>query len=276
MALDVRAVFVDLDDTFLAPDKSIPVANLALLDELERRGIELVPCTGRHPDGVPEALRTHPVARHIVASNGGIVRDVRAGEDIYVAEIPSERVASFYRQIEGERIAFDAFADGKAYSERARTYVYDEAQMTDGLRAYIRESRTFVDCTIPELLGEVGPVTKVSLWFADEAGAAAIDRAVAAAPDLYYVQTSASNYETMSTRATKGRALTWLAEHMGWPIEQTVAFGDNFNDVSMIEAAGVAVVMENGEEAVKAMTSHIAPPAAEGGVARYLLELLGE
>lgn len=272
--MDLRALFVDLDDTFLAPDKSIPAANLALLDELERRGVELVPCTGRHPDGVPEALRTHPVVRHIVASNGGIVRDMRAGEDIYVAAIPTEVVASFYGRLEGERIAFDAFADGKAYAERRRMHVYDEAEMTDGLRGYIKESRTFVDRSIPELLGEVGPVTKVSLFFADEAGAAAIDRAVAAEPELYYVQTSASNYETMSRRATKGRALEWLAVHMGWPIEQTAAFGDNYNDVSMLEVAGVPVVMENGEPEVKAMTSHIAPPAADGGVAQYALRLL--
>ena len=271
---DVRAVFVDLDDTFLAPDKSIPAQNRALMDELYKRDIELIPCTGRHVGGVPEAMRTHPCVRHVVASNGGIVHDLRAGRDLRVVAIPQDKVIDIYQRLAPHPIVFDAFADGKAYSELARKPLFDQIDVPEGLRAYLKAGRTFVDTTIPQLLPGVGPVTKLSLFFVDAAGAQAIDEAVAASGDLYYVQTSAANYETMHCEATKGSALAWLAKAMGWDIAQTVAFGDNNNDVSMIEAAGDGVVMENGEPSVKALADHIAPPAAAGGVALYLTEKL--
>lgn len=271
---EIRAVFVDLDDTFLAPDKSIPPANLALMDELYKRGIELVPCTGRHVGGVPEAMRTHPCVRHVVASNGGIVYDQLAGRDVRVVSIPRSTVEALYGQLRTLPLVFDVFADGRAYSEQVRKHLFDQIDVPEGLRTYLKTGRTFVDLTIPELLPSVGPVTKLSLFFVDLAGATAIMRAVEAAGELYYVQTSAACYESMHVEATKGAALTWLAAHRGWDLSQTIAFGDNNNDVSMIEAAGIGVVMENGEPQVKALTTHVAPPAKDGGVALYLRGLL--
>jgi len=273
-ASDIRAVFVDLDDTFLAPDKSIPQANLALMDELADRGIELVPCTGRHVGGVPEPMRAHRCVRHVVASNGGIVHDLRAGRDLHVVGIERAQIEDLYRQMAPHSIIFDAFADGFAYTEATRFHLFDQIDVPDGLRAYLKAGRTRVECTIPELLPHVGPVTKLSLFFVGEQAARVCRDAIACHPDLYYVQTSAANYETMDRRATKGEALRWLSDHMGWDIAGTVAFGDNNNDVTMIEAAGDGVVMENGEPQVKAIADHIAPPAVDGGVALYLQRLL--
>lgn len=266
----LRAVFVDLDDTFLAPDKSIPAANVQLMDELARRGIELVPCTGRHVGGVPEQMRAHPCVKHVVASNGGIVHDLCRGEDIRVVDIPHRTVLDLYHGLRALPIIFDAFADGKAYSEQARKYLFDQIDVPEGLRRYLKEGRTFLEGTVDDWLEGVGPVTKLSLFFVGQKGACAIRTLVNADPSLYYVQTSAANYETMNVGATKGAALTWLSAHEGWPLSEVVAFGDNNNDVTMIEAAGDGVVMQNGEPQVKDLADHIAPPAAAGGVALYL------
>lgn len=272
---DVRGVFVDLDDTFLAPDKSIPAANLALMDRLAEQGIELVPCTGRHVGGVPAAMREHPCVRYVVASNGGIVHDLRAGCDLRVVDIPRQDIVALYGLLCDQPIVFDAFADGRAYTERARFHRFDQIEVPEGLRGYLKAGRTPVDTTIPELLATIGPVTKLSIFFVGDKAARACREAIGSFPNLYHVQTSASCYETMDRRATKGNALVWLANRQGWDIAQTVAFGDNNNDVSMIEAAGDGVVMENGEPQVKALADHLAPPAAEGGVARYLTAHFG-
>ena len=274
MAADIRAVFVDLDDTFLAPDKSIPPANMALMDELAKRDIELVPCTGRHVGGVPAQMREHECVRHVIASNGGIVHDLREGCDLRVLGIPTADVVALYGRLQDKPIIVDAFADGRAYTERARFHLFDQIDVPEGLRAYLKAGRTPVDMAIPQLLPTVGPVTKLSIFFVDEAGAQACREAIGAFPNLYYVQTSAANYETMDAGATKGNALTWLCSHMGWDVSQTVAFGDNNNDVTMIEAAGDGVAMENGEPQVKALANHIAPVAKDGGVALYLQKLL--
>ena len=99
MSRVLRAAFVDLDDTFLAPDKSIPQPNLALMDELERWGIELVPCTGRHVGGVPRAMLDHPCVHHVVASNGGIVHDLDAHADLRVVGMDHQQILSLYDEL---------------------------------------------------------------------------------------------------------------------------------------------------------------------------------
>jgi Cof subfamily protein (haloacid dehalogenase superfamily) len=270
----IKAVFVDLDDTFLAPDKSIPEANLALMDQLAERGIELVPCSGRHALGVPKEMREHPSVHYVITSNGGAIHSLDEDRDIFVCDISHEMVEAMYERLSPLPIIFDAFANDHAYSEQARKHLFDQIDVPEGLRAYLKAGRTFVDTTIPELLPSLGPVTKLSLFFVDSVGADAIDKAVRELGGMHYVQTSASNYEVMNEHATKGAALTWLAQHMGWDISQTVAFGDNNNDVTMLEAAGDGVAMQNGTESAKVAANHIAPPAKDGGVAQYMQALL--
>jgi Cof subfamily protein (haloacid dehalogenase superfamily) len=265
-----RAVFVDLDDTFLAPDKSIPPANLALMDELAARGIALVPCTGRHVQGVPADMRTHPSVRYVVACNGAVVHDLRCTCDILQVGIDKDLIRSLYGLVPSDTCIFDVFADGHAYTEQMRFHLFDQIDVDEGLRGYLKAGRTPQPRRIPDLLAHIGPVTKLTFFFVDETAAAAIRAGIARFPQLQYVQTSPATYEATDLAATKGTGLAWLCEHKGWPLSSIVAFGDNYNDTSMLEVAGDGVCMANGEPDIQAIADHIAPPAAEGGVARYL------
>ena len=65
----------------------------------------------------------------------------------------------------------------------------------------------------------------------------------------------------------KGEALKFLAEHYNIPIENTVAVGDNLNDLPMILAAGTGVAVENAVEEFKKHADDICPSCDDGGVA---------
>ena len=73
---------------------------------------------------------------------------------------------------------------------------------------------------------------------------------------------------------TKGAGLDFLAEHMGFTRDETVAFGDGENDVELVEWAGYGVAVENAHERVKAVADWIAPSAQEEGVAQVIEALL--
>ena len=75
------------------------------------------------------------------------------------------------------------------------------------------------------------------------------------------------NVEINQSLANKGEALSALAEHLGISIEQTVAFGDGLNDLSMIRKAGIGIAMKNGVEETKAAADWMAPSCDEDGVA---------
>ena len=71
----------------------------------------------------------------------------------------------------------------------------------------------------------------------------------------------------------KAQSLKRLLELTGMGTEDMMAFGDGYNDKSMIMLAGFGVAMANGQPAVKAVADYVAPSNEEDGVA-YVVEKL--
>ena len=74
-----------------------------------------------------------------------------------------------------------------------------------------------------------------------------------------YVHRDFSLIDVTAPSATKGRALAWRADQLGLTRDEVMAVGDNFNDLEMLEFAGLPVVMANSVAGLKergwAMTS---------------------
>lgn len=93
---------------------------------------------------------------------------------------------------------------------------------------------------------------------------------------LSVTHSSRRNVEIMAAGVDKGSALKWLAGALGVPMACCMAFGDNMNDLDMLNAAGWSVAMGNGDDALKRSARIIAPADVDDGVARviesYVLE----
>jgi len=70
--------------------------------------------------------------------------------------------------------------------------------------------------------------------------------------------------------------LRYLTQTLGIKMEDTIAFGDNHNDIGMLKAAGTGIAMENSPEEVKAIADFIAPSNIDGGVIKYLKSHIDE
>ena len=78
--------------------------------------------------------------------------------------------------------------------------------------------------------------------------------------------------ELNSTNASKGNALYILCEKLGIQLENVLAIGDNENDISMLQAAGISAAMENAEDDVKQAAKFVAGNNEEDGAAHFLEE----
>ena len=76
--------------------------------------------------------------------------------------------------------------------------------------------------------------------------------------------------EFASPEVTKGSGLAFLAEHLGFSREETVAFGDGENDVELLEWAGYGVAVANAHDRVLAVADFVCPPVDEEGVAQVI------
>lgn len=92
--------------------------------------------------------------------------------------------------------------------------------------------------------------------------------------DISITTSGAQKLEIGSSQASKGNALKFMAEHFAIPLESTVAIGDNLNDLSMFEIAGVSIAMGNAEADVKKQATYITKHHNEDGVAYGLRVLM--
>lgn len=268
-----RLVFVDMDDTFLSPDKSVSAENMAILDEALRRGVQFVPCTGRNVTGVPRELSEHPSVRYAVCCNGALVCDVRTHEVLREVDIDKGLVRSLYADVRDLPITFDLFADGIVYTASDRWPLLDRLCLTPEGLAPIKRVRTCFDGTVDEMIGAVGDICRINVFYLDEKDARSVWAAVDACPELIRSSSLPCNVEITCAEAHKGSGLRWLCDHLGVDLSDVVAFGDSSNDLTMLEVAGDGVAMANASDECKTVADHVCGSCAESGVARYLRSL---
>jgi hydroxymethylpyrimidine pyrophosphatase-like HAD family hydrolase len=79
--------------------------------------------------------------------------------------------------------------------------------------------------------------------------------------------------EAFDAGSDKGRGLTVVSDEYGIPLSQTVAIGDNFNDLDMFATAAVSVAMAGSPDEVLAAADRVAGPVQEGGAAAVLEQI---
>jgi hydroxymethylpyrimidine pyrophosphatase-like HAD family hydrolase len=91
---------------------------------------------------------------------------------------------------------------------------------------------------------------------------------------MNFVQSVKGALDIDPIEASKGNAVRYLANHLKMQLEKTAAFGDNINDLDMLQAVGYPVAVANAENELKQAAWRICPSNDECGVAVMLKEFM--
>ncbi|MFR2626576.1 MAG: HAD family hydrolase [Collinsella sp.] len=274
-------VFSDMDGTLLTSDKQMSDATWAMLDELARRRIEFVPCTGRPLSGIFEPILAHPAVHYAVCANGASVWQLDDGtppmphaprhleptaRPRHRPPHPSHRrrPRCDLRYLRGR-----AVLPPRSLYERLDEFWrrphrgFAQAHTNTDRHGYRQQDRRGRDARTHRHV------------LARPADRDAIAAALGTLDGIEVTRSYEMNIEVMGEGATKGTALTWLCEHLGEPLADAWVFGDNINDIPMLQAAGHGMAMINGEpedrEAAGAITEF---DNDHDGVARTIMAAL--
>ena len=275
-AAGIAFVFADMDGTFLADDKSVPVQNMRMLNMLADLQIAFVPCTGRPVSAVPQELRDHRATCYAVGSNGAVIYDIRAQKALHVERMSKDKVLALYERVKHLHTTFDIFADGEVYSERARYEAMGSYGIDEPTLAVLRKVRKPVGLSVPQLVDRAQSVEKVTCFWQNTHDRDELARAIADIGGFSSAHGHPKNFELQAQGVSKGFALAWLCSHTGVPTSAAVAFGDEANDVPMIREAGCGVAMANAIPEVLEAAQAVTASNNEAGVARYLQMLLAQ
>ena len=267
--MSVKIICFDLDGTFLDDQKNIPPENLKALEEAHRRGVFIVPATGRIYKGIPEPLRKADFARYFITANGAYVYDAKEDTAPVRAEISAERAVEFFTYVDGLNVLYDCYQDNWGYMSADMLSLAAETIPDPGIRRLIMGLRT----PVPELkayLREKGmDVQKLQLYFTDmEQRARELRELPERFPDLRFSTSVPFNIEINAAASTKGQAMCSLCKLLGIDPKEAMALGDGTNDLDMIQMAGTGVAMANADPAVLEAADVVTGNNNEGGFAK--------
>ena len=272
---NIKLIALDLDGTLLGSDKQLSKEDEAALKAAAAKGIEIVPATGRFYRGMPKIIRELPYVNYVISVNGAQVYDVSKNKTVCSSEIPWERAVSVMERLDEIDVIYDCYQDGwgwmtKRLYDKAEEYAANihSLKMIKELRSPVSELKAYLR---ERALG----VQKIQVFFKDmELRAEILKSLPKEFPDLVVTTSMVNNIEINSREATKGVALKKLAQYLNISAPQTMAFGDDTNDITMLRQAGIGVAMGNAYDEVKKEADYVTDDCNSGGVAHAIKHFL--
>lgn len=270
MKYKVRMIAFDLDGTLLTTDKRLTGETRRTLEQAAKRGILLVPATGRPLTGMPAEVLGIPGVRYAVTANGARVVSAEDGKILREKLISVEKarkVLDIYGEYDTLR---EIYYDGQGYMEARQMEQLDHYVPDPNMAKYMRNTRKCVPDLMEKFRQENRAMDKVQAVFACAGEKEQAFRRIREMEGVEATGALSYNIEVTAGGINKGEALLWLAGELGIDREEILAFGDGANDADMIRAAGIGAAMEVSVPEVRAAADILAGSNDEDGVARAI------
>ena len=264
----IRLIAIDLDGTLLNSKKEISSYNLAVLRRAIAAGVYVTISSGRkYADAMAFSERIAP-GQPVICSNGAMACTHDPFDVVYCECMSKEKLRAVVTLLEKETCYYHVYCDDGSVME-SRTGNPGKQRK---LNCYDYIGQVLSADEMPKYVGD--GALKVVCFTPDTDKLQRIRAGMEAIGGLEINSSWWDNLEMLAGGVHKGAALRALAEKLGIPIEQTMAIGDNENDLSMLHAAGVAVVMGNAVDAIKAQADYVTDTNDEDGVGRAVEKLV--
>jgi len=257
-----KLIAADIDGTLVNSKREITPKTKEKIHEAIERGVIFTICSGRPVQGVQLITKQLEADIPVITYNGAMVITGESRKIIYSCTMRREdaiQVEKFGRE---RNTTIAVWADNQLYVNRMdeRAAKYSELSGTPPIKYE----------NIEELIGK--GINKI-LWY-DE-----VERINEFQKELQGKLSSTVNFHTsqpfflefVDVNASKAIALEKLGEYYGIKREEMIAIGDGFNDLSMIEYAGLGVAMENAPSEIKEAADFVTLSNEDDGVA-YVIE----
>ena len=253
----IKLIALDLDDTLLMPDGTIPEGVAETLREAERRGVGIVIATGRSYPSAKIYAEILGSECPVICYNGAVIR--RAGQPpLYSASLSvglMKRIAFFCRErglylqmYDEDHIVVDKICESTLIDPDSK--VTGIREIGDLTKAELRPSPKMMILDDPEKIPAIRRDLETLLG-----------------DQLYMAKSKEYLLEMMPKDVSKQKALIRFAQSLEIRREEVMACGDNTNDIEMLEWAGLGVAVANAVPELKNGADYVAEALLSLGVA---------
>lgn len=260
----IKLIAIDLDGTLLKDDKTISDRNKQALVQAKHEGVKVVICTGRPLiaiEPILDRLELRDAGDYSITFNGGAIQKNDTGEEIFSDSLSLADVKETAELMTTLDLPLDVLSKDQCIHIPTATAAHQSIYET------LNPLLTFVHQTTASLTE-----TKIFNKMVVGVDQSYLDQQISNIPNEFHakfnIMKSRPNLlEILPKTVSKANGIQKLTDILGIKQSEVMALGDEENDESMIEYAGLGVVMENGNVELKKIAQYIAPSNEKDGVA---------
>lgn len=254
----IKMIATDIDGTILPYAKEFTPTTKNCIKKLSNMGIKVVLATGRmHSSAVP--LETQlGLETPIISYQGALIKDIN-GKTLYQIVLNPDYAKEIICWGRKNNVHLNLYINDKLYVEKDDEIVRD----------YVKDKFVkYTVCSFDDLeIKNVNKLLAIDIHDADRVSSwVGILRDKY--PDLYIVKSSSHYCEICSPEGKKSLAVKYLADMWGIKREEILTFGDQDNDIDLIQYGGTGIAMGNGTEGLKACADYITDTVDNDGFAK--------
>lgn len=264
--MNFKAICSDIDGTLLNSERDLSPRLKSIIGRFPK-DFPVILASSRMPDAMRHLLRdlgkpTEP----LIAYNGGFVLD-KEGNVLDSVAISLDLVAKILEMTKKTDIHVSLYHGENWYESKADYWAKREIQNTKVEPTWMT-GEAVLDLWAKENLGAhkvmvMGDSNEISWLF----GELHFDHA----EELHLYRSKDTYIEIAPRKISKATALKLVLESLyDFGMDEVIAFGDNYNDIDLIQSVGWGVAVENARPEVKAVAKEVTLHHKEDGVAATL------
>ena len=248
-----RLIICDLDETLISLNRTISQRNIDAIKALRALGVKFVPATGRPYSSVQGTLRDLGLFdqpdEYVMSFNGSAITENRGNRLLHFEGMPFETVDALYRRGMNYDVCIHVYSSDMVYvynfAHNEKEYLNNRMEVTE-----------ITDRDLSFLRGR--QLVKILYTNPDYGYLNMVEREVSDLTGDCDISYSSNRYLEFNKKGVnKGNGLRRLAQLLNIDTTETMAIGDNINDLSMIQAAGLGVGVGNTVESMKPLCDYI-------------------
>ncbi|PIO83860.1 HAD family hydrolase [Loigolactobacillus backii] len=286
----IQLIASDMDGTLLNEKMTVSSENAAAIQRAAQLGIKFIVATGRGYTEAKPLIEQVGIEAPIITMNGAQVFN-DTGEVIDTVSIRKEVVRKIFHVLKEKGLYFEAMTTKGTFSDSKMKRIQNVASLlvdlktTDSFKIAVSLASARLELMDINYVASYDTVLDDKDNFVLKVIAFSPEKREILAPiadqleqlgNLAITASSASNIEINHINAQKGIALETYANSLGINMNNVMSIGDNLNDRSMLEAAGVSFAMGNATEKIKQVARYLTDTNVKDGVGKAINRAIDE
>lgn len=265
-----KMIAVDMDGTLLKDNKEVSDNNKEAIRKACDAGVKVVVCTGRIFTSAKAYAKIVGSMAPIIASNGAYIREKDKDEVVYEKKMEKEALLKIIKITKEAGVYPHIYTTNTVYTEKL---IFSSKNYATWNEALAEKDRVIIE--IVEDLSEVVEsgrydFIKAVVMSDDLEKLNELRKKIGEEVQIAIMSSVPNNLEFTAYGTSKGNGVEILAKYYGISRDEVICIGDNENDISMIEYAGLGVAMENSSDEIKAIADYVTDSNEDDGVAKVI------